>query len=83
MILIKKNKTFIVIIRIFQTEVSTSRPISEVPGFKNNDVNQYEEEYEKILDHVRLSNDSFKPHTEAYYSKRMHAFANEGKVIII
>lgn len=51
-----------------------------MPGFENDDVEQTEKDYEKILDHVRLSNDSFKPHTEIYYSKRMHEFAHQGKV---
>ena len=44
------------------------------------DDNEDEKEYEKVLDHVRLSNDSFKPHTEKYYAKKMNDFAEKGNV---
>lgn len=39
--------------------------------------------YDKVLDHIRLSNDSYKPHTDKYYSDRMRSFAEENKVIQI
>jgi len=39
-----------------------------------------EKEYEKVLGHIRLSNDEYKPHTDSYYAKLMRNFAKEGKV---
>ena len=39
-----------------------------------------ERAYDQVLDHVRLSNDAYKPHTDKYYSERMRQFAREDKV---
>ena len=62
--------------RAFQTSITSSRPTPDHVA-----MDEDEAAYDKVLNHVRLSNDSYKPHTDKYYSDRMKHFAEENKVI--
>lgn len=59
--------------------MTTSRPLSESIEYDAED-EEREHKYEKVLDHIRLSNDPNRPHTDNYYAHRMKKFAEEGKV---
>ena len=54
--------------------------------FENSDDEQnpeqeiIEKKYDKILDHIRLSNNEYRPHTETFYAKQINQLGNEGKV---
>lgn len=60
----------------FKSSITSAFPTSK----EILDEDEDEKKFDKVVNHIRLSNDEYKPHTSVYYSKRMKEFAKEGKV---
>ena len=67
----------------FQASVTSKRSFnlpSDAKGDKDEELD-HEKKYDKVLNHVRLSNDPReRANSENYYAHRMNEFAKEGKV---
>jgi hypothetical protein len=67
----------------FKSSVGFLKPLEEIAGLessKPDEDNEVEKKYDKVLNHIRLSNDGYKPHEETYYEKKILALAEQNKV---
>jgi hypothetical protein len=78
--------------RAFKTSVSYSKPLSESKFLRKElkseekidalDEDEEEKKFDKVLNHIRLSNESDRPNSENFYAHRMNQFAEQNKVMV-
>ena len=72
------------IYRSFKTSVSYSKPLADSKFLSEEDLDFEEDEdekkYEKVLDHIRLSNGPDRINNENFYAHKMEQLADNGKV---
>jgi hypothetical protein len=67
----------------FKNSISYTKPLDEtIPAEKKDlfEEDGMEKKYEKVLNHIRLSNGDDRPNTEQFYVKKIEALGNENKV---
>lgn len=63
----------------YKTNISTSKPIEETLNEKFEE--EDEKEYDKVFNHIRLSNGPDRPNTDGFYGHKIKTLSRQGKVI--